>query len=304
MPPAPLVPPSSLRPLLTLVVVAAFLVMGMVAISWVVRLESGQWLAASLATAGMGGVAVRLSTCTAMPPRTSLPRTVGWSVVLGLANVPVPFLAAGLVNDVDVHIIPLTIVAGMIGAPFGLSLGLLFGLALSVPVAALMRAWLRPSPQSCDDAVMVFGAWLAVVCGVTALLAVRTLTLEPGFELWSRDVEPWRASVPQATAWILGSLGLTLAAAAWLRRLARRRFVLRVALGRVPAWRVAEAPREQATLAHLPCLGGVLPDCDHLLVRCECPGESAYRRAATEWPVAWVPRSWMARPCIRGNHVA
>lgn len=293
MVPDPLVPTSSLRPLLTLVVVAAFLVMGMVAISWVVRLATAQWLAASLATAAMGGLAVRLSTCSAMPPKASLGRTVGWSVLLGLANVPVSFVAASLVDHFDVHIIPLTIVAGMMGAPFGLTLGFLFGLALSVPVAALMRAWLRPSPESNDDAALVLGGWLALVSGVTAALATSTLTLEPGFELWSRELEPWRAYMPQAVAWVLGGLGLTLAAAAWLRRAARRRFVMRVGMGRVPAWRVVEAPQGRAPLAHLPCLGETVIDCDHLLVRCEHTGEGAYRRAASEWPVAWVPRAWL-----------
>lgn len=284
---------SSLRPLLTLVVVAAFLVMGMVAISWVVRLASAQWLAASLATAAMGGLAVRLSTCCAMPPRASLLRTVGWSVLLGLANVPVSFVAASLVDHFDVHIIPLTIVAGMMGAPFGLMLGLLFGLALSVPVAALMRAWLRPSPESNDDAALVFGGWLALVSAVTAALAASTGTLEPGFELWTRELEPWRAVVPHAVAWILGGLGLTLAAAAWLRRATRRRFIARVARGEAAAWRVVEAPVERAALGPLPCLGETASDCTHLLVRCEHPGEGAYRRAASEWPVAWVPRSWV-----------
>lgn len=293
MVPDPLVPTSSLRPLLTLVVVAAFLVMGMVAISWVVRLASAQWLAASLATAAMGGLAVRLSTCCAMPPRASLGRTVGWSVLLGLANVPVSFVAASLVDHFDVHIIPLTIVAGMMGAPFGLTLGLLFGLALSVPVAALMRAWLRPSPESNDDAALVFGGWLALVSAVTAALATGTGTLEPGFALWSRELEPWRAVVPHAVAWLLGGLGLTLAAAAWLRRAARRRFITRAARGEAAAWRVVEAPFERAALAPLPCLGETALDCTHLLVRCEHPGEGAYRRAASEWPVAWVPRSWV-----------
>lgn len=294
MVPDPLVPTSSLRPLLTLVVAAAFLVMGMVAISWVVHLAAAQWLAASLATAAMGGLAVRLSTCSAMPPMDSLPRTVGWSVLLGLVNVPVSFLAASLVERFDVYIIPFTIVVGMIGAPFGLTLGLAFGLALSVPVAALMRAWLRPSPTGNDDAVLVFGMWLVLVSGVAALLATSPLTLGPSFELWVRELEPWRAFMPHAIAWIVGGLGLTLAAAAWQRRLARRRFVVRVARNETAEWRVIEATRDHAALAHLPCLGETAIDCDHLLVRCESPGEGAYRRAASEWPVAWVPRSWLA----------
>jgi hypothetical protein len=117
--------------------------------------------------------------------------------------------------------------------------------------------------------------------------------LDPEFPLWSGHVDPRRSWVPYATAWVLGGLGLTLAAAAGLRRAARRRFVARVGLGLLPRWRLVEAPPERAALMHLPCLGETAVDCDHLLLRCECPGVGTYRRAATEWPAAWVPRTWL-----------
>jgi hypothetical protein len=265
--------------------------MGMVAISWVVRLEGAQWLAASLATAAMGAVTVRLSTASPLPPGASVGRTVGLSLVLGLANVPVSFLAASLVADPDFFVIPLAAFAAVFGAPFGLVLGLLFGLALSTPVVALMRAWQQPSPEANDDAVMVQGLWLAAMAGLSAMLASPLLA--PEFPLWSGPLAPWRSSVPHAIAWLLGGLGMMLAAAAWLRRTTRRRFVARVAAGRVPAWRVAEASEGRSELAHLPCMGATVMDCDHLLLRCEATGEHAYRRAASEWPMAWVPRTWM-----------
>lgn len=295
MPPAPLVPTSSLRSLLTVVVVAAFLVMGMVAISWIVRLDTAQWLAASLATAAMGGLAVRLSTGSAVPAGASLGRTVGWSVLLGLANVPVSFVAASMVDHVDIHVVPLAALATIFGAPFGLGLGLLFGLALSVPVAVLMQAWEQPSPDATDGAVMVFGLWLALATGLAASLA--SPVLDPEFPLWSGELDPRRTWAPHVTAWLLGGLGMTLAATAWLRRTMRRRFIRRVALDRVPGWRLietrSETPSERDALAPLPCLGETVIECDHLLVRCECPGEGAYRRAATEWPVARVPHAWL-----------
>lgn len=291
MPPAPLVPTSSLRPLLTVVTAVAFLVMGMVAISWVVRLATEQWLAASLATAAMGALTVRLSTSSPLPPGASVGRTVGLSLALGLANVPVSFLAASLVADPDFLVIPLAAFAAVFGAPFGLVLGLLFGLALSTPVVALMRAWQQPSPEANDEAVIVYGLWLAAMAGLSALLA--SPMLEPEFPLWSGRLAPWRSSVPQAVAWLIGGLGMAMAAAAWLRRTARRRFVARVAAERVPAWRVAEMPEERSELARLPCMGATVEGCDHLLLRRESTGEHAYRRAATEWPVAWVPRAWL-----------
>lgn len=117
MPPEPLVPSSSLRPLLTLVTAVAFLVMGMVAIAWVVRLESAQWLAASLATAAMGAATVRLATASPLPPGASVGRTVGWSLVLGLANVPVSFLAASLVAEPNFFVIPLAAFATVLPIP-------------------------------------------------------------------------------------------------------------------------------------------------------------------------------------------
>ena len=302
MPPAPLVPTSSLRSLLTLVVVAAFLVMGMVAISWIVRLATAQWLAASLATAAMGGLAVRLSTGSAVPAGASLGRTVGWSVLLGLANVPVSFVAASMMDDVDVRVVPVAAFATIFGAPFGLALGLLFGLVLSVPVAALMQAWEQPSPDATDGAIMVFGLWLAVATGLAASLASPVLDPQfpPGFLQGSGELDPRRTWAPHVTAWLLGGLGITLAALAWSRRTMRRRFILRVALGRVPGWRLietgSETPPERDALAPLPCLGQTQIECDHRLVRCECPGEGAYRRAVTEWPVARVPHAWLTRP--------
>jgi hypothetical protein len=291
MPPAPLVPTSSLRTLLTVVTMAAFLLMGMVAISWVTRLESAQWLAAALATAAMGGVTVRLSTASPLPPGASVGRTVGLSLVFGLANVPVSFLAASVVAEPDFFVIPMAAFAAVFGAPFGLMLGLLFGLALSTPVVALMRAWQQPSPEANDEAVVIHGLWLATMAVLSALLA--SPMLEPEFPLWTGPLAPWRSSVPHAIAWILGALGMTLAAAAWLRRMARRRFVARVAAGRVPAWRVAEVPEGRSELAHLPCMGESIIECDHLLLRHEHTGDDAYRRAAAEWPMAWVPRRWL-----------
>ena len=293
MPPAPLVPLSSLRPLLVAVVAAAFFVMGMVAISWVVRLTTAQWLAASLATAAMGGVTARVVTRSAIAPAASVGRTVGWAILLGLADVPVSFVAASLVDRSDLYVIPGAALALIIGAPFGLTLGLAFGLALSIPVAALMRAWQRPSPDASDVAVSVIGLWLALAVGVAALLV--SPGYGSGFPLWPGQVDPQRCWIPHGSAWILGGLGTCLAAVASVRRGARRGFVARVTAGRVPAWRVAAASSEHGPLEPLPCLGGTAADCDHLLLRCESPGQSAYRRAETEWPVAWVPRAWLGR---------
>jgi hypothetical protein len=300
MPPAPLVPPSALRSALTVVVVAAFLVLGMVAIPWVVRLDPAQWLAASVATAAMGGLTVRLATCSPVSAGASIGPTVGWSLLLGVVNVPVSFLAASLVCDVELHMFPMAAFATVIGAPFGLVLGLLFGLMLSMPVAAFMHARQRPSPDATDVALAVTGLWLALATGIAVLLA--SPMIEPEFPLWSGDLDPSRALVLYAIAWGLGGLGMALAAAAGLRCAARRRFIARVALGRVPAWRLSDAPPERTPLAHLPCLGATPTDCELLLLRCEQTGDGAYRRATTLWPVAWVPHTWLRGTAIIAPH--
>jgi hypothetical protein len=284
-----------LRSVLTLVTAAACLVMGMVAISWVIRLSSIQWLAASLATAAMGGLTVWLATRSPLSPGASIGRTVGWALLLGLANVPASFMAACLVKDIELQTFVFALMATFIGAPFGLGLGLLFGVLLSVPVAAFMRAWQRPSPDASDASLTVLGLWLALVAGLVVMLDWPRI--DPELDLWSaHDADPLRSLVLRTTAWVLGGMGMALAAAASLRRAARRRFITRVARGLVPSWRLAEAPPtpDCAALGHLPCLGGTLAECEHLLLRCERTGEGAYRRAATEWPVAWVPLTWLA----------
>jgi hypothetical protein len=294
MSPASLVPASSLRSVLMLVTAAACLVMGMVAISWVIRLPSIQWLAASLATAIMGGLTVWLATRSLVPPGATVGRTVGWALLLGLANVPVSFLAASLVERFELQTLVLAMMATFVGAPFGLALGLLFGVLLCVPVAAFMRAWQQPSPDASDASLAVSGLWLALVASFVVMLDWPSIA--PGVDPWSaRNHDPLRVWMLLTTAWVLAGMGMALAAAAAVRRATRRRFITRVARGLHPAWRLADAPlaHERAGLGHLPCLGSTLAACEHLLLRCECPGDGAYRRAATEWPVAWVPHAWL-----------
>jgi hypothetical protein len=299
MSPASLVPASSLRSVLTLVTAAACLVMGMVAISWVIRLASIQWLAASLATAAMGGLTVWLATRSPLSPGASIGRTVGWALLLGLANVPASFMAACLVEDIELQMFVLALMATFIGAPFGLGLGLLFGVVLSVPVAAFMRAWQRPSPDASDASLTVSGLWLALVAGLVVMLDWPRI--DPELDLWSAHAgDPLRSLVLRTAAWVLGGTGMALAAAAGLRRAARRRFIARVCQGLVPAWKIAEAPPapDRSALGDLPRLGGTLADCEHLLLRCEHTGDGAYRRAASEWSVAWVPRTWLSRSVV------
>lgn len=296
MSPDPLVPRSSLRHVLSLLIAGAGLVMGMVAIPWIVRLEGAQWLAASLATAGMCGLTVQLATRNPARSGGGLSRTVPWAVLMGLANVPVSFLAASAALGPDPHMIPMAGLASIVGAPFGLGLGLLFGLVLSVPVGAFVRAWQRPSPHATDFMLVVGGAWLAIAVGLASIL--ETPTIRPEATLLSGGTDPSQSAVLHLFAWVLGTLGLGLAIAAGLRQAARRRFVARVARGLVPEWRLAEAPPQRAHLEHLPCLGEIVDECEHLLMRCESSGDGAYRRATTEWPVAWVPPTWVSRALL------
>lgn len=296
MSPDPLIPLSSLRSILDLVVAAAAPVMGMAAIPWVVRLETGPWLAASLATAGMCGLTVRLAARFPASSGGGLGRTLGWALLFGLANVPVSFLAASSVHEPDLAVVPLAMLATIVGAPFGLGLGLLFGLVLSVPVAAFVRAWQRPSPDATDFVLVVCGVWLMLAVGVAALL--QTPINPPEVVLWQVEVDPAQAWMLQAIAWLLGVVGAALAIVAGVRQLARRRFIARVARGLEPTWRLGEAPHPCAELERLPCLGQIVEGCDHVLLRREHAGESAYRSATSEWPVAWVPRAWLGRASL------
>lgn len=290
---APLVPASSLRALATGAIVAAFFLLGTVAIGWVVRLEAAQWLAASVMTAAMGGLLARLCTSEPTSPGASLGRTLGWSLVLGIANVPAAFLAAGACGLEALHprMVPMAALATMIGAPYGLVLGFSFGLLASVPIAAVMRAWQRPSHEATDHAAAILGLWLAGVAVLAgALLDPRP---EPLVALWDGDVEPGLAWIVQGLALLAAGLGIVLAAAAAHSSAARRRFVARVATGRMPGWGVAAAPLDRAALEPLPRLGATSDGCDALLVRCEHAGRGAYRGIAIERPMAWVPGGWL-----------
>lgn len=299
MSPKPLLPASSLRMVLILVVTAASLVMGMAAITTIVRLDPAPWLAASLATAAMCGLTVRQATRKRMVVSDAVWSTIAWALLLGVVNGPVSFLAASAVERMSLDILALLPFVAVIGSPFGLGFGLLFGLALSVPVATFMRAWQRPSPDTTDTSLAIMGLWLALAAGLVVLvLAVPHGRPALPHGMWGASThQPWRGATLFVTAWVMGAAGVGLAVVAGLRRAARHRFVTRVALGLVPGWRMAPAdPSEGDQLAGLPCLGETQAECDHLLLRCEQPGAGAYRRAKTEWPVAWVPSTWLDEP--------
>lgn len=297
MSPDPLVPLSSLRSLLGLVVMAATFVMGLAAIPWILRIDAAPWFAAALATAGMCRLTVRVATRNPEASGGGLERTLGWALLFGIANAPVAFLAASMVQEPGLQMFPMAMMATIIGAPFGLFFGLLFGVVLSMPVGAYVRAWQRPSPDTTDATLAVLGVWLAIAVGLAVLFIPPKM--QPDMHLWRVAGDLAEPGVVRALAVLLGLCGVGLASVAWLRMLARRRFISRVALRLEPDWRVGEAPPDRSELEHLPCLGETEYECDHLLLRCEQPGDGAYRSAATEWPVAWVPRTWL--DCIVVN---
>ncbi|MCX4247736.1 hypothetical protein [Paraliomyxa miuraensis] len=306
MSPQPLLPASSLRTALVWVVAAASLVMGMAAIPTIVRLDPAPWLAASLATAAMCGLTVRLAARSLVEPGTAVGRTVGWALLLGVANGPVAFMAACVAERGSLDSLAFLPLVAVVGSPFGLGFGLLFGLALSIPVATFMRAWQRPSPDATDTTLAALGVWLALAsAGTVLVLAMRLHPSIPHGPWGAGGDEPWHGTALLSTAWGMGLLGAGLAVVAGLRRASRHRFVARVALGLVPSWRLVAAPvdaTERADLQRLPCLGETPLECDHVLVRCEEAGDGAYRRAATQWPVAWVPRTWLGARIIESAH--
>lgn len=295
MPPAPLVTPSTLRPIVLHIVFAAGLVMGLSVLGWVIGPDTLAWLAASVATACMVRATAALGTRSRVDPSRGCTHTLGWSLVMGIVNTSAAFLAVCLVTKplLVVASIPIAGVAMIIGAPLGMTLGMSFGVVLCIPVALLMRARQHPSDDATDVTLLGVGLWLAAVallCGSTGSAHVR-----PIYHFWS---SPGSGPLPvlTTTASLCIALGSLLALAATSRMAARRRWLAAVTRGEIAGWRVAPPvdPRDESVA--LPCLGGSPTDCDHLLYRYEDPGQGAYRHAETRWPVAWVPRSWVPEP--------
>lgn len=290
MPPAPLIAPSAHRPLVLHAATAAGLLMAMAALAHLIGVRTAPWLAASIATALMVRLTVAMVTRAGLSPDRRIGPTLGWSMAMGVANTPVAFVAASIVTNAEPSMIPMAFVATVMGAHLGLGLGLMFGLLLCVPVAMLMRTRRHPSADASDTLLLGVGVWLAAVALLSGLIGPPVV--DPLFPMGKYGV-PFRSPVLPMLVSISTGLGSLLALAAGWRRAARRRWVAAVARGELDRWRITEAPALRQGLDALPGLGGSPPDCDHLLCRSEDPGQGAYRRAETGWPVAWVPRSWI-----------
>ncbi len=214
----PLLPVAIVRRTLPLVGGAAGLLFGMVALPFVLRLPTEQWLAAAVATAVMCGWSV--ARAMARPERAGLQRTLLVAVGFGLLNTPVAFLAASVAGGDVVHAIPMAAVAAVVGAPFGAALGLTFGLAVSVPVQRFVEALREPAPDGLDRCVVVAGLWLALAAAL--LVAVDPTTgWRHGWAALAPGTEPVQVRVTQGLAAVLAAMGIAAAIAAARRRAAR-----------------------------------------------------------------------------------
>jgi len=292
MPPAPLVALSALRSFILNAACVAGLVMGMGSLPAVVRLEVSAWLAASIATALMVRWTAALATRTFIHASESLGRTVGWGAALGLLNVPVSFLAAAAITPDQPQSMLLVPLATVMGAPYGIALGLAFGFVLSIPVGAMMATSQHPSAAASDRTVFIVGLWIAALAIASAFVAPHT---HSNFSLWGNPnpYPPIRLLGFLGIGIAVGGLALaTLAAHRWLTR---RRFVIEVAHGRRPGWILVQGPAPTERFDTLPTLGGTRAACSHILHRCDMVGgHTTYRATTTSWPVAWVPTVWLS----------
>lgn len=295
MPPKPLLSPCGLRSIALMAALLVGLTSAMVALSYVVRLDIAAWLAASAATAAMVRWTASVATRQPGDATDAIARCLAWGLAMGVLNVGVAFCAAMVMSpSFEPRSLVLAPLAMLVGAPAGMGLGVVFGAGLIVPVAAVLVASRRGTPAAFDGASAVVGLW------VTAMVAFVAMVPEPGatapmFGMWPHEVP--RALDPMQQIWVRGIClvaglgGISLTMLALDRAAARRRFVRDVARGRVPGWQVTAA----SCGALLPCLGPTPERCDLELHRVEEPGEGAYRRAETSWPVARVPAGWVGR---------
>lgn len=214
----PLLPFAIVRRLLPLVGGAAGLLFGMVALPWMLRLSTGQWLAAALATAVMCASAV--ARAMGRPERAGLLRTLLVAVGFGLLNAPVAFLATSVAGGEIVNAIPMAATAAVVGAPFGAALGLGFGLAVSEPVRRFVVVLRAPTPDGLDRCVAVAGLWLALAAALLVAVDPRE-GWRHGWAALSPGIEPLQVLVTQGLAVALGVSGLALAMAAVRRRMNR-----------------------------------------------------------------------------------
>lgn len=279
----PLVTLSALRSIVVATSTAAGFLLGMATLGALLPWRDHRLWTASIVTAVMVRAAVVIATANPHLNAITTRRWIATATFLGMLNAPVVFIAVVIVDGSageSIGALPMLII---FGAPVGLVLGLLFAVVLSPGLLALGLARRVPTPATLDRGAAIVGGSLATIAAATAGLGFRTFTRMNA------------ASIPLSLviAAVVGATGLVLMGLAWRRSSARRRFIAAVARHEAPGWSLVVSPSPTTALERLPCLDRPRDECCHVLFQHERPGDDAYRQVDCEWPVAWVPPSWV-----------
>lgn len=278
-----------LRVRLQAVVAALFVPLAMVTFPRLVDLHLAGWLAAVAVTASLGWSLAVVAIAPPISRALAIFRVVVLGAAFGVLDVPVAFVAAQLATKFDLRAVLAIPIVTLLGSPFGLVLGLLYGLVAVVPVVLWHGVRLRPSAESGERALAVAAMWLVMIAiGAAVLGDSRHALLGTG----ASRVDPWRGLVIAVTACSLAAAGAAIATVSVAKAISRRRFIARVVRSDEPMWAIIEPPLG-VDLHGLPCLGAARERCDHVLARCERSGEGVYRGCEAQSPMAWVPRRWL-----------
>ncbi len=264
------------------------LVLAMLTLGALFHWRDARLLAGGLVTALMVHAAVRMATTNPQGKDIYIFRTLGCSMIFGILNTPLVFIAVVLV-DGQFEALTLAPVVLMFGTPVGLVLGALFGLALEPPLRSLGRARLHPTPATLDRCAMVIGGWMFAMPVLAVLFDPRTFTR------WKLHIDGGAITLPVALdiAATVAAAGAGLGLLALHRYRQRRRFITRVAAGSAAGWVIIESPPPSPQLDRLPCLDVRRDECRHVLCRDDTRPGHAYRRGDLRQPVAWVPAAWV-----------
>lgn len=180
-----------------------------------------------------------------------------------------------------VHGDPGRAVAGFVmgcffGSFYGGPLGFVYGGAYLLVVRRALQVLRSPSHDGIDRVLGAVGVWLVATAAVVQVLAT-----------------PSPAVISPAA---LAAVGLTVAAFAGARMVARQRWLARVAEGRAPGWEIAARVDGREERGLLPVVrAGELELPEGVLLRVGPPGDP-YRHAPAVTPVALVPLYRQAAP--------
>ena len=179
-------------------------------------------------------------------------RVMGFSIAAGALNAPAAYVAGGLAsswqqiveNPYQVLIVGAAPIVLMLGLPWSLSFGLVFGVVLAAPAAFVAHLCEEQTLTTRAHALLALGLFVAAL--PIAVLLTTHVTIHPFSEVESTtDTETTHSSAPRPAelraAIGLPLVGLTLFSLGLFRLATQRRWLRRIRSGELPGWALEPA---------------------------------------------------------------